>query len=432
MSGKSEGRLFPGNRGQSEVLGIVLLLGFTILSATSLFVVGLDAIAGNQKMTEVGVAENELALFGSKVSEVALGDSAVQTVSVDNTGGSYEVNEGVGSMEIIHVDRGENKENETIDEFSLGEVTYTNDDTRVAYQGGGVWRHDTEQTSMVSPPEFHYRQGTLTLPVINVRGNDRTSGRSEISIQRSGETNRVYPNPNRTYDDETDTRYVNPINEGRIQIVIQSEYYLGWKDFFEDRTEGDVSTDAETETTSVELTTFGDQGQTDVVNGESISIRAANETEPMKDFTLTLAGEGSSDLNNLDWSLEIDGTRVIHLHSQGSGDVSVTISELDSDDEWTAENVYEIEDGDPATVEVDLMSSEIASHSGEKEDREIGEIVNDLIAKEGGEVDLTVEDSPGSQRVDHSQSSAYLDYESSGSLITYLQISENGVEVGFN
>ncbi|WP_306055565.1 DUF7289 family protein [Natronococcus wangiae] len=420
-----------GDRGQSEVLGIVLLLGFTILSATSLFVVGIDAVDSHQETTEVGVAENELALLGSKVSEVALGDSAVQAVTVDNTGGSYEVQEDVGSIEIIHVDREGNGNEEPIDEFSLGEVTYTNGDNRVAYQGGGVWKQQNGRTSMVSPPEFHYRHGTLTLPVVNVAGEDQASGKSTIVAQRSSDTTRVYPNPDRTYDDGT-TEYVNPIEEGKIKVVVQSEYYMGWKKYFEDRTEGDVTYDSEDQTASVELTSFGDQGLTDLVNGESINIRAADDEDPMDDFTLTLAGDGSSSLNNLDWTLTIDGTEAVHLHAKGSGDVSVTIDDPDSDGEWKATNVYEIEDGNPDTVEIDLMSEAIAEHSDTDDEKQIGEAFNDLIEAEGGEVDLTVEDSPGKQRVDHSESMAEIYYEGDGSVITYLQITENDVKVKFN
>ncbi|MFP8952166.1 hypothetical protein ACLI4Z_04205 [Natrialbaceae archaeon A-arb3/5] len=423
------------NRSQSELIGVVLLFAFTILSASALFVVGLTAVDSHQQTTEVGAAENELALLGSKVSDVALGESSVQTVSTANTGGTYGVNESAGTVTITHYNWTEGSD-ETIGEFTLGDVTYSNDNTKVAYQGGGVWRHEDDHTAMVSPPEFHYRYGTLTLPVINVTGDERWSGQPAMTAENGGETDRIYPNPDTEYDN--DVPYENPIENGTVEVTVQSEYYRGWSDYFEERTGGNVSVDHDTETATVELITLGDQGNTTLTDGDSVRVRAAEEEEPMNNFSLTLAGDGSSGLNNLDWTFEINGKEVVQLHGQGHGGVDVTFQ--DPDDEewvWEAEDAYQVDDsGHIDTLDVNLTTNETTAAytgggEGYEDTQEIYELFNELIERHGPNVDLTVEDKSGAQRVDHSRSHAYIDYDGEG-FVTYLQITENDVNVSFS
>ncbi|RQG89841.1 hypothetical protein EA462_07430 [Natrarchaeobius halalkaliphilus] len=387
-------------------------------------------VDGHQQTTEVGAAENELSLVGSKISEVTLGESTAQTVSVSGQSGTYGVNETAGRMEITHYNRtgtdtGELIGNET---FSLGEITYATDGETIAYQGGGVWKHDGDHTTMVSPPEFHYRYGTLTLPIINVTGDGQRTGKTDIVAQRTSETERIFPNSSRTYDDGT--VYQNPIENGTVEVTVHSEYYLGWERYFQDRTQGNVSVDHENETVNVELITLGDQGLTPLSDGGDIRIRAAQEDDPINEFTLTLAGDGSSGLNNLDWSLEVDGTEVANVHGQGHGGVDTTITDA-TGEEWTAEDAFEVnQSADPETVTINLTSDVIAQNASGSE-RELGALFNETIEAYGPNVDLTVEDKSGAQRVDHDESEGYIDYEAEG-FVTYLQITENTADVRFS
>ena len=96
---------------------------------------------------------------------------------------------------------------------------------------------------MVSPPEFHYRGDTLTLPVVVVSG-DIDSGGSRIDLTATaGPTNR------------TDT-LTNPLpdSSGSVYVTIHSEYYRAWGDFIAERTAGRVvELDDDAKTVSVEL-----------------------------------------------------------------------------------------------------------------------------------------------------------------------------------
>jgi hypothetical protein len=97
---------------------------------------------------------------------------------------------------------------------------------------------------MVSPPEFHYRKRTLTLPVINVTGPDRLD--DTATVRRLG-TASAYP--------DASEGFTNPVPEGReVVVAVTSRYYRGWGSYFERRTDGDVTYDHDNRTATVSLT----------------------------------------------------------------------------------------------------------------------------------------------------------------------------------
>jgi cytoskeletal protein CcmA (bactofilin family) len=121
---------------------------------------------------------------------------------------------------------------------------YDTGDGRVAYEGGGVWTTDADGNSrMVSPPEFHYRGDTLTLPVVQIDGDVRAAGPQVQLLATAGETDHV--------DDIS-----NPLSEdsGSVYVTVGSEYYEAWGEFMADRTDGKVvEFDHDDETVTVEL-----------------------------------------------------------------------------------------------------------------------------------------------------------------------------------
>lgn len=95
---------------------------------------------------------------------------------------------------------------------------------------------------MVSPPEVHYRRGTLTLPMIRVVGDEH--GLSRAAVRKVGSTD-VYPTADRT----------NPVPAGRtLTLFVTSEYYRAWGAYFDRRIGGDVTVYDGNETVRVVLT----------------------------------------------------------------------------------------------------------------------------------------------------------------------------------
>ena len=239
--------LIRDERGQSETIGVVLLIGITVFGTIGLVAFGSTAISDTEQFMETESAGHTMAQMDSQASEVALGESNSQVVELpraDGAGQSQVVEDGWIKLEVVDDATGELVENgDPVFNESLGAVVYESGDGSVAYQGGGVWKQSGGQTEMVSPPEFHYRGNSLTLPIVQVDGDEELVG--EATIRKGNNTELKYPNED----------FGNPFADGNhtIDVTIQSTYYEAWYDFFETRTDGMPSMDHENQTVTLSL-----------------------------------------------------------------------------------------------------------------------------------------------------------------------------------
>ena len=327
-----------GDRGQATVLGAVLVLGMVITGTALVVTLGATALTDTQSTSELERAENSMTLFNTRTSMVALGNSPSQSVSFGNGGGKIESLPDNGWMRVTHNDFN-GSDDEVMFNKTLGAVVYRNDDTEIAYQGGGVWRKsDSGDGLMVSPPEFHYRGATLTLPIVRVASKDSGSGGVTATISRDSETRRVFPNETgpTTGTPEigapyngTDDPYENPVANGTVNVTVQSRYYQGWADYFRQRTEGNVTefpSDNRVRVTLVSLA--GSVGDFEMPeDGNSVPVRGVGDEHPVDKFTVSLGAENKSggggsgrSFQNAEWSLYADNGNErfeIHIGSQG-------------------------------------------------------------------------------------------------------------------
>jgi len=202
---------------------IALVIGAT----TIIVVIGASAIDSTQNQLRAESAETALTQLDSQTSLVALGSASVQEVNLPSQGsGGYSVDSDAGWMNISYQNSGSTV---IIVNTTLGEVTYTDDSTtRIAYQGGGVWRTTGNGGSvMVSPPELHYRGSTLTLPIVSVNNDASIDDKAVITHNN---TTKHFPNAVRT----------NPVEANSVTVEIHSQYHDAWNDYLQKRTEGAV------------------------------------------------------------------------------------------------------------------------------------------------------------------------------------------------
>jgi hypothetical protein len=230
-------------RGQSEVIGLILVFGLVIGGATTVVVLGAGAIGDSQEALSDQRAEKALTQLDSKASLVALGSSDIQSIALPSRGSArYNIEQDAGWMN-VSIDESSGGDTEIFNQ-SLGALVYENGNTRIAYQGGGVWRSTGEGSGvMVSPPEFHYRERTLTLPNIAISGSDSINGRAEIS---HANTVKHFPDPSRS-------DFSNPVEGDAINLTVHSEFYEAWGAYFETRTGGDVRYDHSREIAQITL-----------------------------------------------------------------------------------------------------------------------------------------------------------------------------------
>lgn len=317
------------SRGQSEVIGVSLLLGIAVIGTVAIVALGASAVVDTQRQSQFERAEHTMTQFDSQASLVALGQTEDRSVSFDQADGTLRVDSGVGEISVVHsnfdgtdADGNDhpdgNGDDELIYSGTLGAVIYENNDETVAYQGGGVWRKGTGEARMVSPPEFHYRGSTLTLPVVRVTGDSSASGRVTGTVI-GGSTVRQYPDSSRTYSDGT--VYLNPQEHGQVYINVTSEYYEGWADYFRQRTEGDVTVYPDQNRVKVKLISTGVTGPFQMPGeGGSLTVRGV-EDHSMSDFSIRLRPDDadSADFANLQWSMYVeDGDEQFELHLRQS------------------------------------------------------------------------------------------------------------------
>ncbi|MDL5360453.1 type IV pilin [Halalkalicoccus sp. NIPERK01] len=253
-------------RGQSEVIGVVLVLSLTVIGATAVAATGAAVLADSQSNSQVSQAENAMSQMSSKASLVALGESEGQSFDLGRLDdGSVEVREDAGQVTL-------RLDGEEIYSEQYGAVVATIGGSEVAYQGGGVWKKEGDRSVMVSPPEYHYQQRTLTFPIVRVNGTDHATGAVQGQLSK-GDSRPIYPN-------STENR-ANPLEDGNLTVELQSDYYRGWHDFFDERTEGTVEIDHENRTVTAELAVpFEKNIENAVTVRETIIAKEGNKPTP--------------------------------------------------------------------------------------------------------------------------------------------------------
>ncbi|RDI70820.1 DUF7289 family protein [Halopelagius longus] len=482
------------DRALSSTVAVVLLVGMTVTAAGLTVALGSTAIDGTTQTTELSRAEHAMTLFDARTAMVGLGETGGQSVTLGRaSGGTYEATPNTGRIVVRHRNYTGTYDEELYNR-SLGEVTYSNGDTVVAYQGGGVWRHTDNGTVMVSPPEFHYRDATLTLPVIRVTSGDASGGPSSAFVKRESETLRVYPNQSATYE-EGSLRYHNPVRNGTVSVEVQSVYYRGWADYFRERTTGNVTVDHSTRTATVVLETVGQVGDFALPSkGDGVEVRGKAAGHSVDQFAVDIAQSGGS-FNNMKFSFyaEQEGRKyeVLLRVDKDRGNCNIKSSDTltmwvlydDPDDgkpkhAWVNDSIpadsgpIRLEcDGKDTRIVVDYLtddttlrmgdpslpsktglawddpsaSSASFNHSGYDGENKthttgnsetVGNLSRHYLTEMGSDFKLKVYHgggSSGTAHVDGSGSSGALYYDTStGSrYITYLHVTENNVSVRF-
>lgn len=279
----SRGRIHTA-RGQSETIAVVLVLGMMLAGAAVVVALGAIALDGTDDRLSTDRAEKTLTQLDSKAGLVALGEADSQQLSLPtNADEQYSVDSERGWLQVSVTNLTDQSNNFELMNATLGALVYESANTTIVYQGGGVFESTASGGSMVSPPEFHYRNGTLTLPTITITG-DQTPG-SQLRIERSAST-RKFPIPGN--EDR-----LNPLDNHRVEVTVGSEFYRGWGQYFATRTDGSVSYDHANETVTVTLVTPISVNE---ITAASASLSAGGEFSVSGSSASTCSKSGADDV----------------------------------------------------------------------------------------------------------------------------------------
>ena len=295
------------DRGQSTPIGYLLVIAVVLAGTIGIVALGTDALDTTRGQSELQRAEHSMTLFDSRAAMVALGSSNTQTISFGQDTGTFTTDPDAGWIAIEHHNYSGGGNVEEIYNESMGKMVYTNGETRIAYQGGGIWRKDRQGAArLISPPEFHYRKATLTLPIIRVRSDAGGSSSSTVTVSQQGGARTVYPNRTSPpfasgnwsgapydYSDSNypPAQYENPIENGTVYAWVHGDYYEGWSEYFDERTTGNVTVYDHNETVRLELISFGGApGKIQPLPnpGGTVEAGGIGDGHPIKDFEVTL------------------------------------------------------------------------------------------------------------------------------------------------
>ncbi|AGB30523.1 hypothetical protein C488_07177 [Natrinema pellirubrum DSM 15624] len=213
-------------RGQTHLLGYVLLVGIVVVGSGAVLLFGGSGLEASESAVEIEHAERSLVEFthATRTAAEAGGDRVPVTIEgLDR--GTLETRADAGRLRIVRED---GSGTEVLYDEPLGAVTYANGDTEIASQGGGVWRSDGDGTVAVSAPPLEYRDGSLWFPVVRV-GETRTRGNAiDGVVNRTGPPTRVGRG-----DDGAES--------GDVRLEVESAYCEGWQREIESTFSGGVT-----------------------------------------------------------------------------------------------------------------------------------------------------------------------------------------------
>jgi len=274
--GVDESRRFGrADRSQSEVLGTVLILGLSMTVIGTSLALGGVAVGDLITDAESTNVETGMAHLSSKISLVALGNADSQSFSLGTMReGTLSVQPDAGSIRVYNATGGSREllnENRT----TMGALVYAGEDREIAYQGGGIWTKQGNASRMTSPPEYHYRGTTLTLPIVQVTGEGAIGGRPDGRITPVDVATDAVPNVS------------TPLETGTIEVEIQSDYYQGWYAFLNERTEGETEIYHNNRTVVSRLVVPDTETFDNALSVETFyeAKGSADIDEPVEDFT---------------------------------------------------------------------------------------------------------------------------------------------------
>lgn len=215
-------------RGQSEPIGVLLLLGIVLLSLVAMVSMAGGGVEDLSARTTTTLLERDVDELGTALTANVVGaQSGAATVAIRSPGTTVAVHRDVGH---VRVDLG----NRSVYESALGSVEVIHPDETSVIQAGAVFRGTPSgEMVVITDPSVSLRSAPLTLAfrVIVVTGNG--SGSDRVTIERIDVADRY---PERHIPDDSPVR-----------ITIESPQYAAWGDSLAtvaSGTAGTVVTDA--------------------------------------------------------------------------------------------------------------------------------------------------------------------------------------------
>jgi len=276
----------------SETIGYTYILGIVIISVSVMLVVSYPVLSNLKDSVFMETSLESLSMLDGRISMVAFGTIPSQPSRFNLNGGRITAQSDGGNILIVNVTDNSGVEKEIFEKnFSLGLVEYKMGDQKIGYENGGLFRKYADgNTEMISPPEFHYTDGTFTFPILKINSTASIGGKGIIIINTALKNRPVIRYPNVTYD----PNYTNPLTNKQITIRLKSEYYKAWAKYIEERTELNILPDDINQEVEVRLNSQTSNKPSPLVMPIKVMGLDTTNSAPLKSFIFNLSNVSSS------------------------------------------------------------------------------------------------------------------------------------------
>jgi len=230
--------LLAGERGVSNVTAFTLLIGITLVGVVLILVTGYVSIGETNQQANMEVAEESMLQVDSALE----GNRGNDTISLpDQLDGNVDVSNDQSYVLTLN-------ENDkcTTGKRNLSSIEYEENNQRVAYEGGGVWRETESGTTMTSPPDVSYNDGSLSLSFVEINGNIQST--DELETKTNATRQRIHQENLTRYlytdTDADDLSYVcrpSEVENATLEIH-DSKYASAWARWAKDNHDSQLVT----------------------------------------------------------------------------------------------------------------------------------------------------------------------------------------------
>ncbi len=185
------------DRAVSDVLAFTIVFSIIITSVALTYTIGFGAIQDAQEGEQSRNAERAMVALGTNFEAVERGEVAGRAGQVALRGGALDVPDDA-TMNVTVVN---SSGATTSGDVTIGSLTYTQEETELAYQGGGVFRSDDGNSIVVQQPQVRCGDDRAVVTIVQLVSDESgISGQTsvEITAAAQGSPSLVYPSETRS------------------------------------------------------------------------------------------------------------------------------------------------------------------------------------------------------------------------------------------
>lgn len=225
------------NRAQSEVVGLIMVFGITMLSIGVILATGMPVLTDAEENAQVERVQTEFSSLNQEIRE-SVHRPGQSGASVELSDGGVRVDDGAESLGVTITYDNETGDEITTGEMELGGLIYDTGDAGVAYQMGGVWAtYRDGGYAMRTPPDISYTGTSLNLELVNFT--------NDVDVRGTGAQNFLVRSEGTHRSDELEAMTNRSLSPGTLSINVSagSDFDDAWTEYFNrtfgaDRTDG--------------------------------------------------------------------------------------------------------------------------------------------------------------------------------------------------